>query len=74
APAPSAAERAEESVFLDLLDEISEVSVDGYADLKEVMGRLEAQGLVADRAESVLNRLEEEGVIEEPIVGKLRRA
>jgi uncharacterized protein len=73
-PPPSAAERAEESVFLDLLDEISEVSVDGYADLKEVMGRLEAQGLVADRAESVLNRLEEEGVIEEPIVGKLRRA
>jgi RPA family protein len=73
-PAPSAAERAEESVFLDLLDEISEVSVDGYADLKEVIGRLEAQGLVADRAETVLNRLEEEGVIEEPIVGKLRRA
>ena len=30
--------------------------------------------VVADRAESVLNRLEEEGVVEEPIVGKLRRA
>jgi RPA family protein len=74
APPPSAAERAEESVFLDLLDEISEVSVDGYADLKEVLNRLEAQGLVADRAETVLNRLEEEGVVEEPIVGKLRRA
>jgi uncharacterized protein len=74
APVPSAAERAEESVFLDLLDEIAEVSVDGYADLKEVLGRLESQGLVADRAETVLNRLEEEGVIEEPIVGKLRRA
>ncbi|MGA8303897.1 MAG: hypothetical protein WA691_01575 [Thermoplasmata archaeon] len=71
---PSAAERAEESVFLDLVDEVAEVSVDGYADLREVMNRLEAQGLVADRAESVLNRLEEEGVIEEPIVGKLRRA
>jgi uncharacterized protein len=74
APPPSAAERAEESVFLDLLDEIAEVSVDGYADLKEVLTRLEAQGLVADRAETVLNRLEEEGVVEEPIVGKLRRA
>ncbi len=71
---PTAAERAEESVFLDLLDEISEVSVDGYADLREVMTRLEAQGVVADRAESVLSRLEEEGVVEEPIVGKLRRA
>jgi uncharacterized protein len=74
APPPSAAERAEESVFLDLLDEIAEVSVDGYADLKDVLSRLEAQGLVPDKAETVLNRLEEEGVIEEPIVGKLRRA
>jgi RPA family protein len=74
APPPTAAERAEESVFLDLVDEVAEVSVDGYADLKEVLNRLEAQGLVTDRAETVLNRLEEEGVIEEPIVGKLRRA
>ncbi|MGA8542830.1 MAG: hypothetical protein WB947_04735 [Thermoplasmata archaeon] len=74
APPPTAAERAEESVFLDLLDEIAEVSVDGYADLKEVLSRLEAQGLVPDRAETLLNRLEEEGVVEEPIVGKLRRS
>lgn len=74
APPPTAAERAEESVFLDLLDEIAEVSVDGYADLKEVASRLEAQGVVADRVETMLNRLEEEGVVEEPIVGKLRRA
>lgn len=71
---PSAADRAEESVFLDLLDEIAEVSVDGYADLHDVLNRLEAQGLVSERAETVLNRLEEDGVIEEPIVGKLRRA
>ncbi|HTW39416.1 MAG TPA: hypothetical protein VMF04_00945 [Thermoplasmata archaeon] len=74
APPPSTAERAEESVFLDLMDEVAEVSVDGYADLKEVLARLEAQGLVAGRAETVLNRLEEEGVVEEPIVGKLRRS
>jgi len=73
-PPPSAAERAEESLFLDQVDEIAEVSADGYADLKEVLARVSAQGLVADRAEAVLNRLEEEGVIEEPIVGKLRRA
>ncbi|MGI0129480.1 MAG: hypothetical protein ACREDE_07485 [Thermoplasmata archaeon] len=71
---PSAAERAEESVFLELLDEIAEVSVDGYADLREVFSRLGAQGLVAERAETVLNRLEDEGVVVEPIVGKLRRA
>ena len=73
-PAPSAAERAEESVFLDQLDEIAEVSVDGYADLKELIARVASRGLVADRAEALLNRLEEEGVVEEPIVGKLRRA
>jgi uncharacterized protein len=74
APAPSAAERAEESVFLDQLDEIADVSVDGYADLKELIARVASRGLVADRAEALLNRLEEEGVVEEPIVGKLRRA
>jgi RPA family protein len=73
-PPPTAAEREEEAVFLTLLDEIAEVSVDGYADLREVLSRLEAQGVVGDRAETVLNRLEEEGVVEEPIVGKLRRA
>jgi len=71
---PTAEERAEESVFLDLLDEVAEVSVDGYADLKEVLTRIAARGLVSERAETVLNRLEEEGVVEEPIVGKLRRA
>jgi len=73
-PAPTAAERAEESLFLDQLDEVADVSADGYAVLKEVLARVSSHGLVADRAEEVLNRLEEEGVIEEPIVGKLRRA
>lgn len=73
-PPPSAAERAEESAFLDQLDEIAEVSADGYADLKELLGRVAGRGMTADHAETVLNRLEEEGVIEEPIVGKLRRA
>jgi len=73
-PPPSAAERAEESLFLDQLDDVADVSADGYADLKEVLSRVSAQGLVEERAEAILNRLEEEGVIEEPIVGKLRRA
>jgi uncharacterized protein len=73
-PPPTAAEREEEAAFLTLLDEIADVSVDGYADLKEVVARLAAQGVVADRAEVVLSRLEEEGAVEEPIVGKLRRA
>ncbi|HYA58033.1 MAG TPA: hypothetical protein VEH57_06190 [Thermoplasmata archaeon] len=73
-PPPSPAERAEESLFLDLVDEVSEVSVDGYADLKEVLERGGARGLGSERAEAVLNRLEEQGVLEEPIVGKLRRS
>ncbi len=74
APAPTAAERAEESLFLDLLDEVADGSVDGYADWKALLERTTARGLVAERAEAVLNRLEEDGVIEEPIVGKLRRS
>jgi hypothetical protein len=73
-PAPTAEEREEESVFLDLMDQVADVSTDGYADLKELFARVAARGLVPDRAEATLNRLEEEGVIEEPIVGKLRRA
>ena len=71
---PSAAERAEESLFLDLVDEVADVSVDGYADLKEVMARLGARGVDAAHAEVLLNRLEEDGALEEPIVGKLRRS
>ena len=73
-PAPTAAERDEEAVFLDLLDEIADVAVDGYADLKELLARVAARGIAAVRAEAILNRLEEDGVLEEPIVGKLRRA
>jgi uncharacterized protein len=72
-PPPSPAERQEESVFLDQLDEIAEVSADGYADLKELLSRVATRGVVSERAEAILNRLEEEGVVEEPIVGKLRR-
>jgi len=72
--APTAAERAEESIFLDHLDELADLSADGYADLKELLARLGAEGVAAGRAEAVLGRLEEEGVVEEPIVGKLRRA
>ena len=71
---PSAHDRAEESLFLDLMDEVADVSVDGYADLKDLLSRVASRGLVPERAEAVLNRLEEDGVVEEPIVGKLRRA
>ena len=73
-PAPTSAQRAEESAFLDVLDEASEASVDGYADLKEVLERIAERGVSSARAEELLTSLEESGTIEEPIVGKLRRA
>jgi len=72
--APSAGERAEESLLLEFLDQVAEASLDAYADRRELLARVGSRGLGADRAEEVLTRLEDEGVVEEPIVGKLRRA
>lgn len=76
APAPprTEAQRAEEGAFLDLIDELAEGSVDGYADVRDAFARLADRGLSTDRAEELLGRLETEGAVEEPIVGKLRRA
>lgn len=71
---PTAAERAEEAAFLDVVDDAAEHAADGYADLTDVMRSMAARGIAADRAEAILNRLEESGAIEEPLVGKLRRA
>jgi uncharacterized protein len=73
-PPPSAAERAEESLLLEFLDQVAESSLDAYADRRELLARVGSRGLGSDRAEEVLSRLEEEGVVDEPIVGKLRRA
>ncbi|MCI4364919.1 MAG: hypothetical protein L3K10_02500 [Thermoplasmata archaeon] len=72
--APSASERAEESLVLEFLDQVAEASLDAYADRRELLSRVGSRGLGSDRAEEVLTRLEDEGVVEEPIVGKLRRA
>jgi uncharacterized protein len=71
---PSAAERAEESLVLEFLDQVADASLDAYADRRELLARVGSRGLGLDRAEIVLTRLEDDGVIEEPIVGKLRRA
>ncbi len=73
-PPPSGEQRSDEAAFLGLVDELAEGSVDGYADLRELLQRIAARGVASGRAEAALNRLEEEGTIEEPIVGKLRRA
>ncbi|MCI4327067.1 MAG: hypothetical protein L3K16_05465 [Thermoplasmata archaeon] len=72
--APSAGERAEESAFLDVIDQLADQSADGYADLKEVVRAAARTGVTSQRAEELLGRLEESGAVEEPIVGKLRRA
>ncbi len=71
-PPPTAAERAEEALVLDLLDQVADASLDNYADRRELLARVSSQGLAGNRAEEVLTRLEEEGVVEEPIVGRLR--
>ena len=73
-PEPTPGDRTDEATFLDLLDEAAEVSADGYADARELFRRLADRGVGSDRAEALLGRLEEGGVLEEPIVGKLRRA
>lgn len=69
---PSAADRADEALVLDLLDQVAEASLDSYADRRELLARVAAQGLPGPRAEEVLSRLEDDGTVEEPIVGKLR--
>lgn len=76
-PAPAAPvdrDHRGESEFLDVLDELSEASSDGYADLKELAQRLAEQGISPERSEEILDHLQEDGAVEEPIVGKLRRA
>ncbi|MCI4350149.1 MAG: hypothetical protein L3K15_01360 [Thermoplasmata archaeon] len=74
AAARSAAEQAEASAFLDVIDGLAEGSIDGYADLRDAVRAAAGRGVTAERAEELLNFLEEDGVLEEPIVGKLRRA
>lgn len=71
---PSAADRAREAAFLDLVDELAESSADGCADLREVVQRAAGRGVRAAAAEELLHRLEASGVLEEPVAGKARRA
>ena len=71
---PSVAEAADAETFLDLVDAVAATSDDGYADVRDILRRLADRGIGADRAEAALGRLEEGGALEEPIVGKLRRA
>jgi RPA family protein len=73
-PTATAAERAEESALLDVIDQLAEKSADGYASLNEVVRPAARTGVTSDRVEELLGRLEETGAVEEPVVGRLRRA
>lgn len=70
----SGLDREHEAILLDLLDELSEHSDDGCADLRDAERLAAGRGLTVHRLEEVLGRLEEDGVVEEPVVGRLRRA
>lgn len=73
-PAPTDEDRSRSSVLLELIDELAERSADGYADLRDLVRLAGARGIGDAASEELLGQLEESGAIEEPIVGKLRRA
>jgi uncharacterized protein len=66
--------RSLEGRLLEILDELAEESPDGYADMDELAERAARHGLEGDRMEELLNYLSENGTLEEPLVGKFRRA
>lgn len=64
----------EAELLLSTVEQLSERSEDGYADLESVARRAAAQGIPEERSTELLRRLEGEGILEEPLQGKLRRA
>ncbi|HKS59694.1 MAG TPA: hypothetical protein VJS68_02825, partial [Thermoplasmata archaeon] len=74
APPPRPAEPRRVELFLELIDSLSGKAADGYADLRDALQLARGRGLSTEHVEEILNELEETGVVEEPIVGKLRRA
>lgn len=70
---PSPAERAQESAFLDIVDELADASADGCAEVREVLQRTAGEGVPRVVAEALIHRLEAGGVLEEPSAGRLRR-
>ncbi len=74
APSPPAGLKALEGRLLEIVDELAEQSPDGYADMDELVERAARHGLEGERMEELLNYLSENGTLEEPLVGKFRRA
>jgi uncharacterized protein len=77
-PAPAATPpvgvRALEGRILEILDQLADESPDGYADMDELAERAARHGIEGERMEELLNYLSENGTVEEPLVGKFRRA
>jgi uncharacterized protein len=73
-PSPPPGLKALEGRLLEILDELAEESPDGYADMDELAERAARHGLEGERMEELLNYLSENGTLEEPLVGKFRRA
>lgn len=71
---PPPAIKALEGRLLEILDELAEESPDGYADMDELAERAARHGLDGEKMEEILNYLSENGTLEEPLVGKFRRA
>lgn len=76
-PRPRAApagSRGLEARLLEILDQLADQSADGYADMDELAERAARSGIDGERLEELLNGLAENGTLEEPLVGKFRRA
>ncbi|MCI4347938.1 MAG: hypothetical protein L3J97_04890, partial [Thermoplasmata archaeon] len=63
-----------EGRLLEILDELVDVSPDGYADMDDLSEGAARHGIDGERMEELLNYLSEKGTLEEPLVGKFRRA
>lgn len=74
APSISPGLRAMEGQLLEILDELADESPDGYADMDDLAERAARHGIEGERMEELLNYLSENGTLEEPLVGKFRRA
>jgi len=73
-PAPPVGFQALQGRLLEILDELADESPDGYADMDELAERAARHGIDGERMEEILNYLSENGTLEEPLVGKFRRA
>lgn len=60
--------------LLEILDELADESPDGYADMDDLAEQAARHGIEGERMEELLNYLSENGTLEEPLVGKFRRA